>query len=122
MEGSPFLPLPEGMLIDQVHQTESQLTVIVISTRAEAACPGCGCPSEHIHSQYRRTVNDVPCGGHNVVLGLGVRKFFCLTLTCQRKVFAQRLPDLVQPWARVSNRLLAELKAIGLSASAEVSE
>jgi len=40
----------------------------------------------------------------------------------QRKVFAERLPDLVQPWARISNRLLEELKAIGLAASAEVSE
>jgi hypothetical protein len=38
------------------------------------------------------------------------------------KLLYERLPDLVQPWARVSNRLLEELKAIGLSASAEVSE
>jgi len=57
-----------------------------------------------------------------VVLRLGVRKFACWTATCPRKVFAERLPDLVQPWARVSNRLLEELKALGLSASAEVSE
>jgi transposase len=122
MEGSPFLPLPEGMLIDRVEQTDSQLTVTVISTRAEAACPGCGCPSEHVHSQYQRTVNDVPCGGRKVVLQLRARKFFCLQLSCPRKVFVERFPDLVQPWARVSNRLLEELKAIGLSASGEVSE
>jgi transposase len=122
MEGSPFLPLPEGMLIEQVQQTDSQLTVIVISTRAEATCPGCGCLSEHVHSQYQRTVNDVPCGGRRVVLRLCVRKFFCLQLCCQRKVFAERLPDLARPWARVTNRLLEELKAIGLAASAEVSE
>ncbi len=122
MEGSPFLPLPEGMVIDQVQITETQLTVIAISTRPEAPCPGCGCPSEHVHSRYQRTVNDVPCGGRNVVLRLGVRKFFCLQLCCPRKVFAERLPDLVQPWARISDRLLEELKAIGLSASAEVSE
>src|SRR3989440_4099843 len=122
MEGSPFLPLPKGMVIDQVQITETQLTVIAISTRPEAACPGCGCSSEHVHSQYQRTVNDVPCGGRNVVLRLGVRKFFCLRLSCPRKVLAERLPDLVQPWARVSNRLLEELKAIGLSASGEVSE
>jgi len=51
-----------------------------------------------------------------------VRKFSCWTATCPRKVFAERLPDLVQPWARISNRLLEELKAIGLAASAEVSE
>src|SRR6266849_3687030 len=122
MEGSPFLPLPEGMLIDRVEQADCQLTVTVVSTRAQAACPGCGCSSEHVHSQYQRTVHDVPCGGRNVVLRLSVRKFFCRTATCQRKVFAERLPDLVQPWARISNRLLEELKAIGLAASAEVSE
>src|SRR5713226_425560 len=122
MEGSPFLPLPEGMLIDRVEQADCQLTVTVVSTRAEAACPGCGCSSEHVHSQYQRTVSDVPCGGRNVVLRLCVRKFFCLRLSCQRKVFAERLPDLVQPWARVSNRLLEELKALGLAASAEVNE
>jgi|SRR5450755_58141 transposase len=122
MEGSPFLPLPEGMVIDQVQITKSQLTVMVISTQPEAACPGCGSLSEHVHSQYQRTVNDVPCGGKSVVLRLSVRKFFCLSLCCPRKVFAERLPDLAQPWARVSNRLLEELKAIGLSASAEVSE
>jgi transposase len=122
MEGSPFLPLPQGMLIDQVEQTDTKLTVTVISTRTEAVCPGCGHPSEHVHSQYQRTVQDVPSGGRQVVLRLCVRKFFCLDLCCQRKVFAERLPDLVQPWARVSNRLFSALKAIGLSASAEVSE
>ena len=37
-------------------------------------------------------------------------------------MFAERLPERVQPWASISNRLLEELKAIGLSASAEVSE
>jgi transposase len=122
MEGSPFLPLPEGVLIDRIEQTDSQLTVTVNSTRAQAPCPGCGCPSDHVHSHYQRTITDVPCGGRRVVLRLCVRKFFCLQLCCSRKVFAERLPDLVQPWARVSNRLREELKAIGLSASAEVSE
>jgi transposase len=122
MEIADFLSLPEGIIVEQVQMTETQLTVVARSTKDSACCPGCGCPSEHVHSQYWRTVNDVPCAGRNVVLRLGVRKFFCVTLTCQRKVFAERLADLVQPWARVSNRLLEELKAIGLSASAEVSE
>ena len=57
-----------------------------------------------------------------MVLRLCVRKFFCWTATCPRKVFTERLADLVQPWARVSNRLLEELKALGLSASAQVNE
>jgi len=122
METSPFLPLPEGMVMGQVEISAAQLTVEVISTQPVAHCPGCGSPSDHIHCQYQRTVHDVPCGGRTVVLRLRVRKFVCRTATCSRKVFAERLPDLVQPWARVSTRLLEELKAVGLSASAEVSE
>jgi transposase len=122
MERSPFLPLPEGMIIGQVEITEAQLTVEVISAQPFAYCPGCGSPSDHIHCQYQRTVHDVPCGGRRIVLRLGVRKFFCRVPTCPRKVFAERLADLVQPWARVSNRLLEELKALGLAASAEVNE
>jgi transposase len=122
MEGSPFLPLPAGLLIAHVEQTATLLTVTVVSTSTEAICPGCGHTSDHIHSQYQRTVRDVPSGGRQVVLRLCVRKFFCLSLCCPRKVFAERVPDLVQPWARCSHRLLEALKALGLSASAEVSE
>lgn len=122
MEESAFLPLPEGLTIDHVQQSDSQLTVVVIATSASAPCPGCGRFSEHVHSRYQRTVKDLPCGGRCVALRLCVRKFFCLTLTCQRKVFAERLPTLVQPWARVTNRLMEALKALGLAASAEVSE
>jgi transposase len=122
MERSPFLPLPDGLVLGQIELTETQLTVEVISTQSCARCPGCGNLSDHVHCQYQRTVHDVPCGGRSVVLRLCVRKFFCWTASCPRKVFAERLPELVQPWARVSNRLLEELKAIGLAASAEVSE
>jgi hypothetical protein len=122
MERSPFLPLPEGMVIGQVELTPTQLTVEVIATQPCACCPGCGNLSDSVHCQYQRTVHDVPCGGRKVVLRLRVRKFVCRSAPCPRKVFAERLPELVQPWARVSNRLLEELKAIGLAASAEVSE
>ena len=122
MEKSPFLPLPDGMVLGQVEISEAKLMVEVISTQPCARCPGCGNLSDAVHCQYQRTVHDVPCGGRSVVLRLGVRKFFCRVSTCPRKVFAERLPELVQPWARVSNRLLEELQALGLSASAEVSE
>src|SRR5437588_1066094 len=96
MEKSPFLPLPEGLLIEQVHQSESQLTVIVISTRASASCPGCGCLSDHIHCQYQRTVHDVPCGGRSVVLRLCVRKFVCRSSSCTRH---PSLPSVWLTWS-----------------------
>jgi transposase len=100
MEWSPFLPLPEGLLIDQVEQASSKLAITVISTRTEAACPDCGHASDHVHSQYQRMVHDVPSGGRQVLLRLCVRKFFCRDQSCRRKVFAQRIADLVRPWGR----------------------
>ena len=42
MERSPFLPLPEGMVIGQIEMAPTQLTVEVISTQPYAHCPGCG--------------------------------------------------------------------------------
>jgi hypothetical protein len=42
MERSPFLPLPEGLVLGQIELTETQLMVEVISTQPGACCPGCG--------------------------------------------------------------------------------
>jgi transposase len=122
MEHSPFLPLPAGLVIGQVELTNDQLMVEVISTSPSACCPRCGNTSDFVHCQYHRTVFDVPCAGRRVVLHLAVRKFSCHVSTCSQKVFAERLVDLVCAYARVSNRLLEELKALGLAASAEVNE
>ena len=62
---------------------------------------------------------DLPCGG---LLALTVRKFICRPPTCLRQIFAERLPDLVQSYARMTNRLRDALIALGLATSAEVSE
>jgi transposase len=91
METSPFLPLPEGMVIGRVEITAAQLTVEVISTQPFAHGPGCGSPSDHIHCQYQRTVHDVPCGGRRVVLRLCVRKFFRLKRSCPGSKVTQKL-------------------------------
>src|SRR2546430_10792037 len=96
IERSPFLPLPEGMMIDQVQTTETQLIVEVISTQPSATCPKCGCISQQIHSHYQRTVQDAPCAGQRVVLRLAVRKFFCRQLSCQRKI-KTRAPSRIGP-------------------------
>jgi hypothetical protein len=41
MEKTPLLPLPEGMLIDQIQITETGLTISVISTHPTSCCPLC---------------------------------------------------------------------------------
>src|SRR5258708_27123809 len=117
MERSPFLPLPEGMVIGQVEISAAQLSVEVISTQPFAHCPGCGNASDYVHCQYQRTVRDVPCGGRNMVLRLSVRKFCCRTATCPRKVFAERLPELVQ---QQNLRTLRDRKSTRLNSSHQI--
>src|SRR5205809_2183008 len=62
MEGTPFLPLPEGMLIDQVQITENGLLITVIATHPTSRCPLCSKEASDLHSSYRRRVRDVSCG------------------------------------------------------------
>ena len=40
MERTPFLPLPEGMLIDQIQITETGLVVSVMATHPTSCCAG----------------------------------------------------------------------------------
>ncbi|WP_236601324.1 transposase family protein [Ktedonobacter sp. SOSP1-52] len=104
MEGATLLALPEGMQIEQIQITENGLVIQITSTTPTSCCPLCSEPSSSIHCRYQRTLRDVPCTGQRVQLFLTVRKFTCRNLYCERKVFAERLPDFVKPWARTTIR------------------
>jgi transposase len=119
---SPFLPLPDGIFISSVRPSMTELVVHIACWRPCAACPLCQQPSERVHGNYGRTVADLPCAGRRVILSLTVRKFVCATPTCPRKIFTERLSELVQSYARMTNRLREALVALGLATSAEVSE
>jgi transposase len=58
-------------------------------------------------------VADVACGGRQVQLLLAVRKFFCDSATCARKIFTERLAPFVAPWARRTTRLAQALFDLG---------
>jgi len=104
MEGTSLFSLPDGMLVEQIQITDNGIIVEVIATCPTACCPLCSEPSESIHWNSRRTLRDAPCAGRRVQLFLTVRKFSCRNLLCSRKVFAERLPAFVEPWARMTIR------------------
>lgn len=120
MSSSPFLPLPPGLEILATDTIDDLLRVEVVSTRSSSRCPLCFQPALRIHSRYRRIVADVPCGGLQVQLVLHVRKFFCDTVGCARKIFTERLPIFVQPWARMTTRFTEMLQAIALATCGEL--
>ncbi len=120
MSSSPFLPLPTGLEIVSIETVDDLLKVQVASTKERAFCPLCFCPSERCHSHYTRVVADLPCAGFRVQLILHVRKFFCDTVDCSRKIFTERLPAFVEPWARMTGRLRQALEALGTATCGEV--
>jgi transposase len=96
------------------------LVVQVVSTKMRSCCPLCFCPAERRHSLYTRVVADLPCAGFRVQLILHVRRFFCDHADCIRKIFTERLPAFVLPWARLTVRLCEALQSIGLATCGEL--
>ncbi len=120
MFSSPFLPLPAGLAIATTTMRDDLVVVQVVSTKARSCCPLCFCPAERRHSQYTRMVADLPCAGFRVQLILHVRRFFCDNADCRRKIFTERLPAFVLPWARLTVRLCEALQSLGLATCGEL--
>jgi transposase len=115
MEEARLLSLPEGIQVRQIQITEQGLLIEVAATAETACCPLCGEASSSIHCHYQRALRDVPCTGCPVQLRLTVRKFTCRNAYCERKVFAERHPDFVEPFARMTLRYGQQIASIGLA-------
>jgi transposase len=90
------------------------------TTAAAACCPRCAVPSFSVHSCYQRPLMDLPWGRRPIRLQLTVRKSVCRNLSCMRRIFMERLPELVAAYARKTHRLVTALQAIGLALGGQV--
>ena len=115
MEETSLLSLPEGMHVEHIQITEHGLVIEVEASHPTSCCPLCAHPSDSIKTHYRRVLRDAPCAGRQVQLVLTVRKFYCRNLYCSQKVFAERLPTFVEPWARMTIRGSQSITLIGLA-------
>ena len=93
----------------------NQIVVQLSSTQSVAECPLCHRASHRVHSHYERTLKDLPLAHFTLVILLAVGKFFCLNDRCERRIFSERLPNVVEPWARRTARYTEKLKAMGLA-------
>jgi hypothetical protein len=103
------------MVIGEIQITENGLLIAIRATYPTACCPLCSEASDSIQSHYRRVLRDTPCAGRPVQLVLAVRKFYCRNPYCPRKVFTERLPVFVEPWARMTIRYGQQITSIGLA-------
>ena len=118
MPTTPLLPLPDKLEIISISCIDDKLEIRIISNRTSCPCPICSLPSSAIHSYYRRHPIELPCTGRIVRLVLCVKKFFCRTESCLRKIFTERLPELIEPSSRLTTRLRTLVQAIGVAFNA----
>jgi transposase len=122
MSAFPLFPLPDGLEVTSVSETSEEVLVRVVSHRATSCCPLCSIPSSAIHSYYRRHPLDLPCVGRPIRLLLTVKKFFCREPSCKRKIFTERLPELIEVSSRLTKRLRTAVQEIGFATSGKGGE
>src|SRR5580698_8681613 len=70
-----------------------------------AVCPVCGVRSRSRHSSYLRSLQDLPAQGTPVTNRARLTPWRCQNGHCERRIFAERLPELATPCARRTARM-----------------
>jgi len=110
-----LLPKVPGLKLKNTAMDAEAVEFTITSTSLPVACPVCGQQTARLHSHYGRTVADLPWSGRRVRLLLNVRKFRCSGMGCPRRIFTERLPDLVESYARKTVRLHEILELVGFA-------
>lgn len=119
MYANTILANPEIIHLEGFIPESNVITVIVCSRQKEPCCPTCNIPSRSLHSHYQRTVADLPWHGITVRMQLKTRNFRCRNKICRQKIFCERLPQVVEHYARRSCRLNSALTWLAFALGGE---
>jgi transposase len=113
----PDLLLPNSKLLELCHleKKEDSFLLHLQSKLEDGICPECGTKNSRRHSFYIRKLLDLPWAGIPVRVQVKIKKIHCDNSKCHRKIFAERLGEELQPYARRTNRLNQHLNAIGFA-------
>jgi transposase len=115
----PTLP---GLSIEAVDEIDDEYVVVARASTTTANCPNCLEPSSAVHSRYERNPHDLPSCGRTLRLCLQVRRFFCHNVACSRRIFCERLPQLIQKHARRTQRLVEALTMLAFALGGKAGE
>lgn len=113
--------LPDATLFTLLSYSvdEKILNVEICTKPNQGICPDCQQESSRVHSRYDRTVRDLPVSAFAVVLNLTVRRYFCDNPNCARCTFVERMPGIIETYARRTARLVASQREVGFLAGGE---
>lgn len=118
MNSNALIADPSVIELDSFVSTDDSITIRVHSTQAKAACPLCRKPSGSLKGCYIRRISDLPWHNVAVRLELQTRKFRCRNQFCPKKVFCERLPQVVSHYARHTVRLTEALTYLAFALGA----
>ena len=114
-----LLPPAIGLVVDHLDADDHTVTALLRTTAPTACCPNCATPATRVHSRYTRTLVDLPWATLQVHLHLQVRKFVCAVRDCPRRIFTERLPTMVAPYARRTLRQADHLRSVAVALGGE---
>ncbi|WP_369254419.1 transposase family protein [Streptomyces sp. R35] len=91
------------------------MVVRLSGSRDAGSCPACSRASIRVQDRCERRLQDLPLAGHAVRILFSVRRFACADGACLKRTFAEQIPGLTSPYARVTDRLGALLDRIALA-------
>jgi transposase len=97
------LPAPDRLVLESVEKTQTEV-IVRVRGKTVPQCPTCSSRQVSYHSQYQREIRDLPWQGRPVRLQLRIRRFRCRNRQCPQRIFAERLPGVVAPRARETDR------------------
>jgi transposase len=104
--------VPERLVLESVEQTGTGI-IVRVRGKSTPRCPSCSSCQVSYHSQYQRQLHDLPWQGQQVRLHLRIWRFRCRNRQCDRKIFAERLPGVVAPQARETDRRCEVVRRVG---------
>lgn len=119
MEIESLLPSMQNMRLEGVKIGAKKLMFSLVSMQKEVVCPACAHNSHRRHSCYQRRVIDLAWADRMACLALQVRRFFCDNPACSKRTFSERLPEIVAPYARRTQRLAEKQRQVGLAFGGE---
>ncbi len=105
--------------IQCVRFDRTSLVVDLVTSQPFAPCPRCGQNSSTVQGRYHRLIRDQPCLGYPLILSPMARKFTCQSRDCSQVIFCERVPGLMEKYARTTGEMSLSQSAIGLALGGE---
>jgi transposase len=106
------LPALGQLILEAVEETTNGI-ILDVRGKHPPRCPSCLDSHVSYHSRYVRKMRDLPWQGKHVAIHLQTRRFRCRNHACDRKIFAEQVPDLAARRARETVRLSEIVGLVG---------